>query len=726
MNGYIYVRSHTSYDTEGVCKMGKASNIPDRDTQYATGEVKRGCFEIVFQIPFEKTGIIERLLQKEFIEYNVRYNAGTEFYNKKIISLIEPYLVSLHVEYKKIDKESISKLLRTCRVRKLAKKINMRELINALNPKKTSAEIIIYEPREDQLAIIKKSVAHFEDNEKGLLIIPCGVGKTLIALWITQKLNFRTILIGVPNKLLLKQWEKNIRELFKDIPYLIVSGGVDIINIKQFLGGNTRNCIVITTYSSAHKVNTATNEINFKFDMKINDEVHHLTSNNLIISHTTKNYVHMLHIPSLKQLSLTATLKHIEGTHNDGIIVSNDNVEYFGKVIDRKCLLWAINDNVICDYDIQSISADEEALENAFAQFRIIDESDKRLFLSAYTSLKSIFDGHTHHLLIYSNNKVNSLKLVMYINTLLANRYFVMPDLYCSAYHSEMNPKTQKKIINNFEYAKIGIITCVYCLGEGWDFPLLDGVVFSENMTSNIRIVQSALRASRKNKNDINKRTKIILPILLRDDWLENDQNLDLKKVKEIIYQMGLEDETISQKIKFFKIAVEVHNENGRQLNKTETVAEFGEYDEAMTQKLRLKTVKRIAMNVTYEKAKIIISDKNIRSKDEYYELCETDNRLTKEPETVFKGQFKNWIEYLNIKREYYDLETCIKKVKMNLLLHPDLKKHYLDLSTVSKMMTELDVLFPPNGLWVEYYNVIELKDIIVIENKKKRTSIIV
>ena len=81
MNGYIYVRSHTSYDTEGVCKIGKASNIPDRDTQYATGEVKRGCFEIVFQVPIEKTGIIERLLQKEFIEYNVRYDAGTEFYN---------------------------------------------------------------------------------------------------------------------------------------------------------------------------------------------------------------------------------------------------------------------------------------------------------------------------------------------------------------------------------------------------------------------------------------------------------------------------------------------------------------------------------------------------------------------------------------------------------------------------------------------------------------------
>jgi hypothetical protein len=73
-------------------------------------------------------------------------------------------------------------------------------------------------------------------------------------------------------------------------------------------------------------------------------------------------------------------------------------------------------------------------------------------------------------------------------------------------------------------------------------------------MSSNIRIVQSALRASRKNKHQPNKITKIILPILNRDDWLENNENPDLKKVREVIYQMGLEDETITQKIKVYEI----------------------------------------------------------------------------------------------------------------------------------------------------------------------------
>lgn len=30
-NGYIYVRNHSSYDIDDVCKMGKATNIPERE-----------------------------------------------------------------------------------------------------------------------------------------------------------------------------------------------------------------------------------------------------------------------------------------------------------------------------------------------------------------------------------------------------------------------------------------------------------------------------------------------------------------------------------------------------------------------------------------------------------------------------------------------------------------------------------------------------------------------
>lgn len=127
-NGYIYVRNHSSYDVDDACKMGKANNIPERDTQYATSEIKRGYFEVVFEVPIEKMGIVERLLQNKFRELNIKYDAGTEFYNKKIITLIEPYLITLRIKYRKLTKQEISDLVRRNRARKTIKKININNL----------------------------------------------------------------------------------------------------------------------------------------------------------------------------------------------------------------------------------------------------------------------------------------------------------------------------------------------------------------------------------------------------------------------------------------------------------------------------------------------------------------------------------------------------------------------------------------------------------------------
>ena len=739
--GYIYVRrSHESYDIDGVRKLGKTYNIPERDSQYATGELKRGCFEVVYEVPKERVGIIEKLLQMEFCELNVKYDAGVEFYDKKIIELIEPYLNTLRLIYRKLSKEEISILVRCNRVKDTVKKINKNDMIQLLTTskktinnniiskllesEKTNNQIVSYTPRQDQIEIIEKSVAHFTDHDKGLLTLICGVGKTLISLWISQALNSRSILIGVPNKLLLKQWEKIVKILFQDTPCLTVSSGVSIEIIKAFLENNQKRCIVITTYSSSHKVYDASQQLHFVFDMKIDDEVHHLTSTNMRLSNKTKTYVQMLKISSVKQLSLTATLKHLENEYNDDMIISNDNIEHFGEIIERRTLLWAINENIVCDYDILTLTTREEKIENTLTQFNIVDENDKRLFLSAYATLKSIYEGHTHHLLIYSNNKENSIKLIQFIQLLLKNGYFHISGLYFSEYHSEMKSREQKEIINKFENSRYGIITCVYCLGEGWDFPLLDGVVFSENMTSVIRIVQAALRASRKNKNDTNKKTKILLPILVRDEWIENNENTDLKKVKEVIYQIGLEDETVCQKVKVFHMEIKKHEPTPKDKLFVKMVEGFGEYDEELTKKIRLKTTKRASMAITYEKARKIIAGKNIKTKEEYYELCDKDNRLSKEPDEIFQGQFTNWIDYLSIERVYYDLETCRSKVREYLLSNPDIKRHYLNLSLIVTELCKMNEMFPPNGLWVEYYEVKGLGEIIVINPKKKRNGI--
>lgn len=770
--GYIYIRTNEYWDIYDAFKLGKTTSIPDREQTYITSEIKRGGYVIVIEIDIDLLDNIEIQLQIYFNQLNlgIKFNAGVEFYKKEILVLIVPYFETNHIKYRILSNEEIGCLIKKTRDNNYTSErdnikhlneivpvvVNVKEkfpnpetatLVPQLSPKPSvrhsikilqntqenlknttthSEAEMTYTPRNYQISIINKSYEYFQTYSKGLLIIPCGVGKTLISLWITQKLEYNTILIGVPNKLLLKQWEQVICLLFPTTQYLIVSSGVNNANITQFLERNRTKCILITTYASAHKVYTATNSTTFVFDMKILDEAHHLTSSNMTLAHTTKKYVQMLNVSHIKQLSLTATLKQIEGInddHHDTVVVSNDNIEYFGEIIDRKCLLWAINECIICDYVIQTIITKEEQLEQQLLRFHIIEENDKRLFLSAFASLKSIHDQHSHHLLIYSNNQTNSVKLIQYIKMLLDNNYFQIPDFYYSSYHSEMKPKEQKEIINHFEKTKFGIITCVYCLGEGWDFPLLDAVVFAENMTSNIRIVQSALRASRKNSFQPNKITKIILPVLNKDDWLENNENPDLKKVKEVIYQMGLEDETITQKIKAITIEVKPHEILVNRCDDCE-IDNFGEYDEELTTKLKLKTIKRTILGITYEKARKLIASKNIRSKEEYFKLCEKDNRLTTEPEITYIGQYTNWIEYLSIPRIYYDMEVCIENVGLLLSLHTYLKKHYLDLNILCKELCSLDEQFPPFGLWEEYYNVPHLRNIIIIVNKKKKTGV--
>ena len=715
---FIYVLTSDYISQHGQRKIGSTRYPTERMRTYNTGDAIGIGLEKRYEALWKVDVLYDLELRK--IEYGIHSHFGkyrismSREWFKISFKDVEEYIDSIgciRVSQEDVVEFNHKGMEKACKndFRVVAEEENDEEVV----PKKEKY-LGVRQPRPYQQQIIDKSIDHFQSYNKGVFILMCGTGKTLISLWLCQKLQINTILIGVPNILLLGQWKKVIKELFCDIDILTVSG-TTTEHIKQFLEKHSEKCIIITTYTSAHKVERATSDLKFKFGMKILDEFHHLTAMNIELS-KKKAYIRVLSIESINQLSLTATIKQIEG--NDENIISNDNIIHFGEIIDRKGLLWAINENIVCDYVVQTIVANEDQLTNHLEHFNILDENDKRLFLSAFASLKSISGGHSHHLVIYSNCSTSSSTIIRYIQLLIEHKYFDIPDFYFSEYNSKIKSTDQQKIIKTFEESIYGILTSIYCLGEGWDFPLLDGVVFSENMTSSIRIVQSALRAGRKNPKEPLKKTKIILPILNRDDWLVNNDNSDLKKVREVIYQMGLEDETISQKIKVYQIDI------SKQKAKIESVPrleEFGEYDDELTAKLLLKTVRRTALGTTYEKARKIIKKKGIQTKDDYFKLCDCDDRLSKEPETIFRGCFTNWIEYLSIPRIYYDIDTCKQQIDKYLDQFPDIKSDIMDLATICNKLCQLDKQFPPNGLWVDYYNIKSLRDIISITVKRKK-----
>ena len=151
-----------------------------------------------------------------------------------------------------------------------------------------------------------------------------------------------------------------------------------------------------------------------------------------------------------------------------------------------------------------------------------------------------------------------------------------------------------------------------------------------------------------------------------------------------------------------------------------EKTVEFGEYDDEITQRLRLNTIQRSAFGLTYAKAKTLVATKHIMSKQEYSVSCLQDIRLPLDPETTFHGQFTDWVDYLSFKGDYYDLETCKQKVVEYLRENPELKP--LQFSEMMERLKHLDTSFPPPDLWEDYYQE-DINKIIIISKKKKRVG---
>jgi predicted helicase len=61
------------------------------------------------------------------------------------------------------------------------------------------------EPHITQREAIAAAVSYYENNKRGQLILPCGAGKTLGSIWISEKLGAKKILVMVPSLSLLSQ-----------------------------------------------------------------------------------------------------------------------------------------------------------------------------------------------------------------------------------------------------------------------------------------------------------------------------------------------------------------------------------------------------------------------------------------------------------------------------------------------------------------------------------------
>ena len=73
-------------------------------------------------------------------------------------------------------------------------------------------------------------------------------------------------------------------------------------------------------------------------------------------------------------------------------------------------------------------------------------------------------------------------------------------------------------------------------------------------MSSTIRIVQSGLRPTRKDENNLEKLAKLIIPVILDEHFINNERDsYCFKKLRQIIAEMSISDNNILDRIKYFE-----------------------------------------------------------------------------------------------------------------------------------------------------------------------------
>lgn len=680
LKGTIYLRDNAWYKTENVIKMGIATFAKDRSNTYITGEVKRGEYICVIEIPLDKMKIIDKCLKHYFKPFHIYKGGGTEFYDRSIINLLEPYFTNINLPYKILTKEEINLMNRCERVRnisndKLKKAFNQLKIKNIIQNYKirlskknsicSSNNIMnelsyIIQPNNHQQYILEIIEGFFNLYNIGKIVWACGLGKALLSILIVKLLEFKTVLIGVPSNNLQKQIKNEILKIFPHQTNILFVGGDETDSIKsttdktqiiKFLNNhiNSQPKFVISTYHSCHLL--VDNDI--AFEIKIGDEAHHLVG----IEREENRGFRLFHkIISSKTLFMTATEKTIE-TRTNKEIYSMENETIFGKYIDVKSVHWAIENKKITDYNILVLKNTEDEVDQIITNLRL-NIINKEIFISCYMCLKSFEEyNDLTHLLLYTNTTEDAELSKKYINEILSLNVLSIPKekIYNNSLHSK-NCNDLDIEVNKFKNTYYGIISCVYIFGEGFDLPKLNGVCIASNMQSETRIVQYLLRPNRLDFENPNKKAYVIIPYIDADDWETQDKSYD--KVRTIVSQMRNVDENIEQKI-FLSV---MKKEKNNDIKKEEMRSYYQDYifEENMSElnkiKLRLRYSKALSSKFTeeqdeYNYVRSINSSLNIKSKKDYTQQQEIHSNFISSPEEYFKskGVWNNWYDFMGV-----------------------------------------------------------------------------
>ncbi|RKY06759.1 MAG: helicase, partial [Planctomycetota bacterium] len=440
-------------------------------------------------------------------------------------------------------------------------------------------------PRPHQTKAIEDVIKGFSKNSRGQLIMACGTGKTLVSLWVAEKLHSQRTLVLLPSLSLLAQslreWVVNARHKFYYLPVCsddTVRGDDHFIShtseiglpvttdpdvVAEFLRRD-ENLIIFSTYQSSPVIAEvfARHDIP-AFDLAIADEAHRCTGP------ISSNFATILDESSIKskhRLFMTATPRyftdkaHQEAGEQEYEIASMDDEATFGTIFHSLNFSDAIKQGLLSDYQVAIIGVDNFTYKKYAEQEKLItfngkEATDAKTLASQIALCKAMRQYDLKRVISFHGRIKRAREFSEKFPSVV---YWMPPELrpegkiWSSYVSGEMTSGQRSLRIDRLRYIEEnerGLISNARCLGEGVDVPALDGVAFIDPRHSQTDIIQAVGRAIRKSPDK--KHGIIILPV-----FIENSEDSEFalegsafKPVWDVLKALRAHDDILAEEL---------------------------------------------------------------------------------------------------------------------------------------------------------------------------------
>lgn len=421
-------------------------------------------------------------------------------------------------------------------------------------------------PLPHQAEAIDAILSEFKDHDRATIVMACGSGKTLVAMWTFMKLSGKRALVLVPSLSLLRQtlleWkaheafeavicvcsdptvqEDEVHVSPKDLGYPVSTTPTEIR--VALTDSRDKKTAVFCTYHSAHLLGKALTD-DFRFDLAVFDEAHKTCGpKEARFAFGLANS----EIKASKRLFMTATPKiRLKRGSPDKAesSYSMDDSSTYGQRVYSLTLRDAIDRAIICDYKVVIIVVTHEEIAKGLERKSSVrfPNAARSIIDVAYAIgfAKALDECGAKKAITFHASVANAQQLTW-------DTWWKREGMKHQVFHVNGAMKTTERetVIEEFSRSERSIISNARCLTEGVDVPVVDMVAFLSHRKSRIDITQAIGRALRRSPGKL--LGHVMLPIILTADGTPI-KGAGYSDLSDVLWTLREQDSILDEKIR--------------------------------------------------------------------------------------------------------------------------------------------------------------------------------